>query len=163
MFLWREKEAEERDESPSYICRGSLLLDAAEFLPVTMANLIKLQSPLQSSMRTPLNPLFSDTKTLIENGKMEVNLVQAVIDALALWENVMKKQLATPYSERNDGDENYKEKHNRRIDNAERINKNLSIEKKILSISGISSSSSSSSVIQNNNSDIIAGEKHFYF
>ena len=115
-------------------------------------------------MRTPLNPLFSDTKTLIENGKMEVNLVEAVIDALALWENVMKKQLATPYSERNDGDDNYKEKHNRRIDNAERIDKNLSTETKILSISGTnsSSSSSSSSGIQINNSDIIAGKQFFY-
>ena len=125
LFLWREKEAEERDESPSYICRGSLLLDAAEFLPITITNLMKLQSPLQSSMRSPLNPLFSDTKTLIENGKMEVNLVQAVIDALSLWENVMRKQTATLYSERNGGiDDNYKEKHNKRINNVEKIDKN---------------------------------------
>ena len=51
LFLWREKEAERRDESPSYICRGSLLLDAAEFLPVTVSALMKLQSPLPASMR----------------------------------------------------------------------------------------------------------------
>jgi hypothetical protein len=51
LFLWREKEAERRDESPSYICRGSLLLDAAEFLPVTLSALMKLQSPLPASMR----------------------------------------------------------------------------------------------------------------
>ena len=51
LFLWREKEAERRDESPSYICRGSLLLDAAEFLPVTVSALMKLQTPLPASMR----------------------------------------------------------------------------------------------------------------
>ena len=51
LFSWREKEAERRDESPSYICRGSLLLDAAEFLPVTLSALMKLQSPLPASMR----------------------------------------------------------------------------------------------------------------
>ena len=52
LFSWREKEAERRDESPSYICRGSLLLDAAEFLPVTLSALMKLQSPLPASMRS---------------------------------------------------------------------------------------------------------------
>ena len=122
-----------------------------------MANLIKLQSPLQSSMRTPLNPLFSDTKTLIENGKMEVNLVQAVIDALSLWDNVMKKQLATPYSDKNDGDENYKEKHNRRINNVERIDKTSFIEKKVLP------TNETSSVIQMNNFDPVQGRKYFPF
>ena len=98
MFLWREKEAEERDESPSYICRGSLLLDAAEFLPTTISALMKLQTPLPASMRA-LDPTHSDTAALILSGKKEVDLISAVNDALIMWEIVVKKQIATPYGE----------------------------------------------------------------
>ena len=63
LFSWREKEAERRDESPSYICRGSLLLDAAEFLPVTLSALMKLQSPLPASMRSSNTSTATSTAT----------------------------------------------------------------------------------------------------
>ena len=63
LFSWREKEAERRDESPSYICRGSLLLDAAEFLPVTLSALMKLQSPLPASMRPSSTNTTTTTTT----------------------------------------------------------------------------------------------------
>ena len=84
LFLWREKEAERRDESPSYICRGSLLLDAAEFLPTSISSLIKLQSPLPASMRIETS----------EGVKVEpeVDIVAAVQEALEVWEGVVRKQ-----------------------------------------------------------------------
>jgi hypothetical protein len=55
LFLWREKEAELRDESPSYICPGSLLLDAAEYLPITLGALMKIQVCLYSYVILNLN------------------------------------------------------------------------------------------------------------
>jgi ribonuclease D len=56
LFLWREREAEQRDECPAYICPTALLLDAAEYLPTSLSALLKIQSPLPASMRTTSDP-----------------------------------------------------------------------------------------------------------
>jgi HRDC domain len=96
LFLWREKEAEKRDESPSYICRGSLLLDAAEFLPTSISSLMKLQSPLPASMR-------SDTAAGVGGADGAVDLVGAINDALSVWDVVVRKQVSSPFAERADG------------------------------------------------------------
>jgi HRDC domain len=106
LFLWREKEAEKRDESPSYICRGSLLLDAAEFLPTTISSLMKLQSPLPASMR-------SDTAAGGGGADGTVDLVGAINDALSVWDVVVRKQVSSPFAERVDGTvpEGHRDKH----------------------------------------------------
>lgn len=106
LFLWREKEAEKRDESPSYICRGSLLLDAAEFLPTTTSSLMKLQSPLPASMR-------SDTTAGSGGADGIVDLVGAINDALSVWDVVVRKQVSSPFAERVDGvtPEGHRDKH----------------------------------------------------
>ena len=122
LFLWREKEAEERDESPSYICRGSLLLDAAEYLPVTVSALMKIQTPLPASMRA-LNPNHSDTMNLLRIGKKEVDLVSALKDTLVSWEAVVKKQLAV--SDKGDAEkEKHNSKHNPHVNNDRYNDKN---------------------------------------
>ena len=106
LFLWREKEAERRDESPSYICRGSLLLDAAEFLPTSISSLMKLQSPLPASMR-------SDASGGCGGADGTVDLVGAVNEALSVWDVVVRKQVSSPFAERSDGSapEGHREKH----------------------------------------------------
>lgn len=108
LFLWREKEAEKRDESPSYICRGSLLLDAAEFLPTSISSLMKLQSPLPASMRSD-----STTGSGSGGGDSTVDLVGAINDALSVWDVVVRKQVSSPFAERVDGiaPEGHRDKH----------------------------------------------------
>ena len=81
LFFWRELEAQERDESPAYICPSSLLLDAAEYLPGSLAALSKLQSPLPSSMRT--GPTGTDSSP--------VDLLAALRTALERWEGHLRK------------------------------------------------------------------------
>ena len=70
LFFWREQEAIERDESPSYICPSSLLLDCAEYLPIDVLELSKLQSPLPASMRPKDSNVFK--KIVIENDNEKV-------------------------------------------------------------------------------------------
>lgn len=109
LFLWREKEAERRDESPSYICRGSLLLDAAEFLPTSTSSLLKLQSPLPASMR-----IESSEGLKVEP---EVDIVAAVQEALEVWEGVVRKQALS--SDREDENSAFdKEKYVKQVHNS---------------------------------------------
>jgi hypothetical protein len=84
LFFWREREAQDRDESPAFICPSSLLLDAAEYLPDSLVSLSKLQSPLPPSMR-PLGPSAPDS------ARPPVDLVAAIKVALEGWEGHLRK------------------------------------------------------------------------
>jgi ribonuclease D len=83
LYSWRVEQAQARDESSSYICPSSLLLNAAEYLPTTAEALLKLSSPLPASMRP-------QAQSEVEPGSAEavspVDLVAAVKQALDAWD-----------------------------------------------------------------------------